>query len=160
MRKVSKGLSSRNLVGNVLVVFFILLIDQLSKFAVVEFLRLGGTVRVLSFFNIIRVENKGITFGLLSGTLQPIILILVSLIIIISLCVGMRGQNRQNQLAICMIIGGAIGNVIDRFIHKAVIDFLDFHLLTYHWPAFNIADSAIVIGVLILCLISREEEGA
>jgi signal peptidase II len=72
----------------------------------------------------------------------------------------MRGQNRQNQLAICMIIGGAIGNVIDRFIHKAVIDFLDFHLLTYHWPAFNIADSAIVIGVLILCLISREEEGA
>jgi signal peptidase II len=153
-----KSFSSKSLRSNIFVIFFILLGDQLSKFVIVKSLQPRENIGVLPFLNMVRVENKGITFGLLSGTLQPFILIFVSLIIIVSLCLWMRNKSEKYQLIISLIIGGAIGNLIDRFVHGAVIDFLDFHLLTYHWPAFNIADSAIVVGVFAVCLISRGEE--
>jgi signal peptidase II len=153
-----EGSSSKSLVANFFVVFFIVLGDQLSKFMVVRSLGLGEIVHLSPFLNIVRVENKGMTFGLLGGILHPFTFVLISLAIIISLCLWMGGKNKRHQLTISLIIGGAIGNLIDRLIHKAVIDFLDFHMLTYHWPAFNIADSAIVIGVSVLFLISCGEE--
>jgi signal peptidase II len=95
----------------------------------------------------------------LNGTLQPFFLALMSLILIVLLCVWGR-NNKLYRFPICLVAGGAIGNMTDRIVYKAVIDFLDFHLLTWHWPAFNIADSAIVIGVLMSFFISYREERA
>jgi signal peptidase II len=151
-----KSFSSTSLASCSLVVFFILLSDQISKYIVVESLRLGERLNVTSFFNIVRVQNKGVTFGLLSGKLQPFVFVVISLIIIAFLFVWTK-REKIYRLPACLIIGGAIGNVIDRIIHRAVIDFLDFHLLAYHWPAFNIADSAIVIGASVLFYISYKE---
>jgi signal peptidase II len=143
--------------GYLLIAFFIILSDQISKFIVVTNLDLGERMTVYPFFNVVRVENYGVTFGLLRGALQPLVLAVISLIIIVALCIWGKDQ-KSHHWPVCLIVGGAIGNVIDRIVHGAVIDFLDFHLLTYHWPAFNIADSAIVVGVLMLSFVSYKKE--
>lgn len=136
---------------------FTLVSDQISKILVVRNLYLGESINICSFFNIVRVQNKGVTFGLFSGVLQPIILVMLSLIIVWFLA-SYAMKNKNYRLPASLIIAGAIGNVIDRIIYKSVIDFLDFHLGSYHWPAFNIADSAIVIGVFVIFLISYLED--
>ena len=137
--------------------FFVLLSDQLSKYVVVKCLDIGDSVSVLSFFNITRVANKGISFGMLSNVIQPIVLVLISLLIVFGVFIWTK-KNMSYILPSCLIISGAIGNIIDRVIDKAVIDFLDFHIYGYHWPAFNIADTSIVIGVCILFFVSYVEE--
>ncbi|MDR1235717.1 MAG: signal peptidase II [Holosporaceae bacterium] len=152
-----KSFGPEKIGGYLFIAFFILLSDQISKSIVVNSLRLGESTFVASIFNIVRVENRGVTFGLLSGTLQPFVFAFISFIIIIVLCIWGR-DNRSYRFPLCLVISGAIGNTADRVIHKAVIDFLDFHLSVWHWPAFNIADSAIVIGVLLLFFISYREK--
>jgi len=136
---------------------FTLISDQISKLFVVKNLFVGESIKVLPFFNIVHVRNKGVTFGLLSGNLQPIVFIVLSLIII-GFLIDYARKNKNYRPFISLIIGGAIGNVIDRVIYGSVVDFLDFHLGRYHWPAFNIADSTIVIGVFVLFFISYLEE--
>ena len=149
-----KGFEKHRLVA--FLFLFTLLSDQLSKLFVVKNLYLGESINVFSFFNIVRVQNRGVTFGLLSGTLQPIVLVILSLVVVWFLADYAR-KNENYRLPVSLIIGGAVGNIIDRIIHQSVIDFLDFHLGRYHWPAFNIADSAIVLGVFVLLFISYSE---
>ncbi|MBO7454713.1 MAG: signal peptidase II [Alphaproteobacteria bacterium] len=136
--------------------FFTLLSDQLSKLLVVKNLRLGELVNIFPFFNIVHVQNRGVTFGLLSGTFQPVVLIALSLVVVWFL-ISYARKNENYRLPTSLVIGGAVGNVIDRIAYGSVVDFLDFHLGSYHWPAFNIADSAIVIGVCLLLFISYSE---
>jgi len=136
---------------------FTLLSDQLSKLFIVRNLYMGERINVLPFFDIVRVQNKGVTFGLLSGTLQPIVFIILSLIVILFL-IDYARKNKNYRSFISLIVGGAIGNIIDRIVYGSVVDFLDFHLGMHHWPAFNVADSAIVVGVFILFFISYSEE--
>ncbi len=110
---------------------------------------------ILPFFNLVVVWNQGVSFGMLSNDLDygPYLLIALSFAIILGFGIWMfRTQDRVHHLGIGLVIGGAIGNVFDRFRFGAVFDFLDFHLFGFHWPAFNIADSAIVIGVFILMI--------
>jgi signal peptidase II len=136
---------------------FILVSDQLSKLFIVENLYVGESINLLPFFNIVHVRNKGVTFGLLSGSLQPTVFIILSLIIV-GFLIDYARKNENYRPFISLIVAGAVGNVIDRIVHKSVVDFLDFHLGKYHWPAFNVADSAIVIGVFVLFFISYSEE--
>jgi signal peptidase II len=154
---MSKSLGSAKLGVCLFIAGFIFLSDRLSKFIVTETMRIGDVVCVFPFFNIVRIENTGLTFGFLSDVIHPSLLVAASLFVIAALCVWTK-RNRQYMLPACMIIGGAFGNLIDRITSKAVIDFLDFHLLTWHWPAFNIADSAIVIGLAVLFFVSYGEE--
>jgi len=150
-----KGFEKHRLVA--FLFLFTLLSDQLSKLFVVRNLYLGESINIFPFFNVVRVQNRGVTFGLLSGTLQPIVLIILSLVVVWFL-IDYARKNKNYRLPASLIIGGAIGNIIDRIVHKSVVDFLDFHFGSYHWPAFNIADSAIVVGVFVLLLISYSEE--
>ena len=136
---------------------FTLLSDQLSKLFIVKGLYVGESINILPFFDIVHVRNRGVTFGLLSGTLQPIVLVILSLVIV-GFLIDYARKNENYRPFISLIVGGAIGNVIDRVVYGSVVDFLDFHLGKYHWPAFNIADSAIVIGVFVLFFISYSEE--
>lgn len=110
-------------------------------------------IEVTPFFNLLLVFNRGISFGLLSSDSpwgQPLLIVL-ALVISIFLVLWLRkAENRVVAGGIGLVLGGALGNVVDRVVHQGVVDFLDFHLFGYHWPAFNVADSAITVGVVFL----------
>jgi len=106
------------------------------------------------FFNIVMVWNKGISFGLFNdATHGPIVLTLISSIIAIVFLIWLlRTDSITHMIACALIIGGAVGNIMDRIRFEAVIDFLDFHAYGYHFPAFNVADSAICIGISMIVI--------
>lgn len=126
----------------------VLLFDQLTKFWAVSFLKPRVSVPVFpNVFNLTFVENTGIAFGLFQG--HPGLWTLVITASILCLFVGswfFRNQSLARRLAFGFVLGGAIGNWMDRIRFEHVIDFLDFHI----WPVFNIADSFITIGVILL----------
>ena len=131
-------------------------IDQLTKWLVLSALDEPpfGMV-VLPMFNLVLVHNKGISFGMFNqeSELGAWVLIALAAAIVIGLLVWMRQLRSPWPItAIGLVIGGAVGNSIDRLRIGAVVDFLDFHVLDYHWPAFNAADTAIVIGVGMLLI--------
>lgn len=105
------------------------------------------------FFNLTPVWNRGVSFGLFAGHQEwvPWILSLVAALIAAALYVWLRrARHPLLAAALGLVIGGALGNVIDRLRFGAVVDFLDFHFSGYHWPAFNIADAAISLGVVMI----------
>lgn len=112
-------------------------------------------ITVTPFFNLVMVWNFGVSFGLFANghDMMPYFLILLALVISAGLGIwAWRGANRFQALAVGLVIGGAIGNIIDRLRFGAVADFLDFHLAGWHWPAFNVADCCIVVGVCLLLI--------
>jgi signal peptidase II len=125
--------------------------DQISKWAIRDLVMDPPRIIPLTgFFNIVEVWNRGISFGLFGSDSSwgPILLSVLALGICGVLIVWLRrAETRLLAVAIGLVVGGAIGNVIDRALWRAVYDFLDFHMAGYHWPAFNVADSAITIGV-------------
>lgn len=133
---------------------FALACDQLSKWLLLGLLQARdfAELAVTPFFNLVMVWNRGISFGMFAGHNQPLLLCLLSLVIV-AILLRWLWQNPPLPvaLAIGLVVGGALGNVIDRVRFGAVADFFDVHLMGYHWPAFNIADSAIFIGVVVLC---------
>ena len=138
----------------------VIVVDQVSKIIVLSALGPFQGVSVTPFFNLVVVLNTGISFGLFAseGELARYLLVALALIVSIILMRWLASStNRFVCAALGMIIGGAFGNVIDRLVHKAVVDFLDFHLYGWHWPAFNVADSAITIGVALFVLASLLE---
>ena len=129
-------------------------LDQLSKFAVARILTAGVNIEVAPFFNLVLVRNRGAAFSFLSSASgwQRELFIAIALIASAWIVYLLRRYSRQTLFcfALSLILGGAIGNVIDRVLFGAVIDFLDFHVAGYHWPAFNVADSAITCGAALL----------
>ena len=129
-------------------------LDQLSKFAVARILTAGVNIEVAPFFNLVLVRNRGAAFSFLSSAAgwQRELFIAIALIASTWIVYLLRRYSRQTLFcfALSLILGGAIGNVIDRVLFGAVIDFLDFHVAGYHWPAFNVADSAITCGAALL----------
>lgn len=137
-----------------LVAVGILVADQISKVFFLDLMQQNpGGIIVTPFFNLVMVWNTGVSFGLFSedSASRSWTLIAVSFAVMIWLGWWLwRAHSALAAVALGMIIGGAIGNVIDRYRFGAVFDFLDFHAFGWHWPAFNVADSGIVIGVLLL----------
>ncbi len=134
----------------------LVVLDQFSKWLIVMvFAQNPHPIQVFPFFNIVLVWNRGISFGAFNelGAWGPWVLIILSLVISLVFARWLaRSENLWTALGIGAIIGGAIGNVIDRLRFGAVVDFLDVSVLGYHWPAFNVADSAITGGAVILVL--------
>lgn len=134
----------------------IAVLDQLTKWFILSVVMTPPRlIEITGFFNFVLVGNRGVSFGLLSSDSpwgQPL-LIALALGLSTMLVFWLRGaDNRLLAGSIGLVLGGAIGNAIDRANHGAVIDFLDFHLAGYHWPAFNLADSMIVVGVAAIIL--------
>src|SRR5215470_4763362 len=133
-------------------------LDQLSKAAILAYFArraLGEHEVVTSFFNLVLTYNRGISFGLFNGGagFNAAVFSLAAAVIVGMLAVWLRrASSPLLGLAIGLVIGGAVGNVIDRLRLGAVVDFLDFHIGSAHWPAFNLADSAICIGVAAMLL--------
>lgn len=135
----------------------ILVADQISKFWILDLFRLGerGVVEVLPFFNLVLVWNRGVSFGLLAadGDLGRWLLILVTIgIAVLVLFWLRRATGPLMAVALAMVLGGAIGNIIDRLRFGAVVDFVQLHAAGYSFYVFNIADAAISIGVALLLL--------
>ena len=133
---------------------FVVLLDQASKAWVLGSFRLMESLSVTSFFNLVLVYNSGAAFSFLAGAggWQKWFFVALALGISAWLLSMLRhhAQERLLPTSLSLILGGAIGNVIDRLRFDAVVDFLDFHLAGYHWPAFNVADSAITVGVVLM----------
>ena len=132
----------------------VLVLDQISKGWVLANFRLMDRQIVTSFFNLVLVFNAGASFSFLAdaGGWQKWFFVALALGISLWLLSLLRkhAQERLMPAALSLILGGAIGNVVDRLRFDAVVDFLDFHLAGYHWPAFNVADSAIFVGVALM----------
>jgi len=134
----------------------VLLLDQLSKITILKLFHYGESRPVTGFFNLVLVYNKGAAFSFLaaeSGWQRHLFTAIgiAAAIYIIYLLRKHAGQ-RMFCWALALILGGAIGNVIDRVVYGHVIDFLDVFVGSWHWPAFNIADSAICVGAVLFVL--------
>jgi signal peptidase II len=131
-------------------------LDQASKWWLMSVLeKAGGPIELLPVFNLVMVWNPGVSFGMFqSGSVwAPWILSALALVIVVVLVRWLgKAETRFIAGGLGLVIGGAIGNVIDRMIWGKVADFFDVHIDAWHWPAFNIADAVIVIGAAILVL--------
>ncbi len=143
----------------------VLILDQWSKHAVVAALDLYQSVQVAPFFNLTYVHNYGAAFSFLhsAGGWQRWFFTAIAIVVSIMILWWLRQTPRYQvrlPVAFSFILGGAIGNLYDRLVHGYVIDFLDFYVGQWHWPAFNIADCAIFIGavLLIIDMIVRPED--
>ena len=128
--------------------------DQVAKYAVVQFFAANAAVVVAPFLNLVLVYNSGAAFSFLSDAAgwQRWLFIGIALIDSVWIVCLLHRYPRQRRfaLALALVLAGAVGNVIDRVRVGAVIDFLDFHAFGWHWPAFNVADSAITCGAFLL----------
>jgi len=137
----------------------IIVVDQITKVYVMQAMRLHESIPVIpNFFSITYIRNPGAAFGFLSsssGSFRFVFFGLTSIFamgLLGTILVRMPKHDWMGQLSVAAILGGAIGNLLDRLRYGEVIDFLDFYVDAYHWPAFNVADSAITVGVVFLIL--------
>ncbi len=143
-----------------IVAIILLVVDQASKFALVDLMARHPEGIVLTpFFNLVQVWNRGVSFGFMGsewlGENQRWVLAILALAVAAAMVVWLRQvTNRLESLAIGLVIGGAVGNAIDRMLYGAVADFFDFHVGGWHWPAFNVADMGISCGAVALVAIA------
>jgi signal peptidase II len=135
--------------------FLVIIIDQITKWIISSNFLLHQLVTVTPFLSITFIMNKGAAFGFLSNCPDGfreyffISTSIIAMVIILFLYLKTEEREILKKISFSLIIGGASGNIIDRIRFGEVIDFIDFHVGKYHWPAFNIADSAITIGIAI-----------
>ena len=130
----------------------VIALDHITKALILKY-ACALPIEVSPFFNLVLTWNRGISFGFFNLSADWVfwMITLLASIVSIGIFIFLWGQKKGPLiLPLSMVMGGAIGNIIDRLYRGAVVDFLDFHLYNYHWPAFNVADSAIVVGVMIL----------
>lgn len=134
--------------------FALVVVDQIVKVLVLQWLSSGRVVEVAPFMNLVLVYNPGAAFSFLAGASGWQREFFVGVALVASGWITWMLHRHPGRVLFCvaltLILGGAVGNLIDRLWLGAVIDFLDFHVLGYHWPAFNVADSAISIGAVLL----------
>lgn len=136
--------------------FIVMLLDQFTKVLVLGYFHLGDSLTVTSFFNLVRVHNAGAAFSFLAaaGGWQRWLFTGIGVVAVVFIVWMLKSHGGQKLFcfALALILGGAVGNVIDRVLHGYVVDFFDFHAAGWHFPAFNIADSGISVGAALLIL--------
>jgi signal peptidase II len=142
----------------------IVVADQLTKWAVLARFAPGERLEVTQFFNLVLAFNKGAAFSFLAGAggWQTPVLVAFAIIaaVVVSVLLVRSPGRRLFCAGLALILGGALGNVIDRLRYGHVVDFLDLHAAGWHWPAFNVADSAITLGAALLIVDGfRHHEG-
>jgi signal peptidase II len=138
-----------------MIAVFVVVFDQAVKWSVLAFLYPGQIIEIFPSFNLVLMMNAGTSFGLLDPhtLLQSHLIIILTILCILYLIYFFLKLNTICERVLCaFIIGGAIGNLLDRFFHGAVVDFIDLYYKEWHWPAFNVADSFISIGVISILI--------
>ncbi len=140
-----------------LLIFVLVVIDQVTKALVAKKIAFSSSVEVVpGFLNLTRVHNRGAIFGFFSETNNSLTLILLYLASFLALSIviyyyfKVSPAERLFHVSLSLILAGALGNLIDRLLRGYVIDFLDFYIRDWHWPSFNVADSSITLGGLLL----------
>jgi signal peptidase II len=156
MSKTTFGTTSTTLLPWLGLALILLIADQFTKVLILGYYRLGDSTYVTSFFNVVRAHNTGAAFSFLasaSGWQRWFFtgIGIAATLFILWMLKSHAGQ-KLFSFALACILGGALGNVIDRLLHGYVVDFLDFHYGGWHFPAFNVADSAITVGAACLIL--------
>ena len=138
-------------------------LDQVTKWLIVSWLALYETVAIMPYFNLTMAHNNGAAFSFLAqaGGWQrwffTVLALVISTVLVVWLA-KLKPEAKLEAISLSLVIGGAIGNVIDRICYGYVIDFLDIYIGSSHWPAFNVADSAICIGAVLLIIDSIKSE--
>jgi signal peptidase II len=147
----------RNIILFILGATVVVLLDQITKTIISEKLFMYGSYKVIDgFFNLVYTMNPGAAFGFLAGASETfryfffISISISAMLLIIYYILKSKSQDLFIVISFTLIFGGAVGNLIDRIRFGAVVDFLDFYVGTWHWPAFNVADSAISIGAVLM----------
>jgi signal peptidase II len=125
-------------------------LDQLTKWATLEFIPLHHEIPIIpGFFNLVHVTNTGSAFGLMRGWFNFHLVFGAIMTVVMFVLLFKKSTDNLTRLASALILSGIFGNITDRILHGHVVDFLDFYVGQHHWPAFNIADSAIVLAVAL-----------
>ncbi len=137
-----------------IIIFLVLLaLDLLSKYLVFNYIDLYEFVKITPFFDLTHIHNFGVSFGLFSGTIPAVYLIIIGLLVVIFIVyLFLNAQDKLEYWGLFIIICGAIANIIDRCINGFVIDFMYLYINQYYWPAFNFADIYISIGIIMIIL--------
>jgi len=143
MKKASGGLS---------IVLAVIALDQITKYLIVSSLSPYATIEIFPFLNIVNIRNTGAAFGMFRG-LGSGFFILISAAAIIFVTILLM-KNAYNLFGLSLVLGGAVGNLIDRLVYGKVVDFIDVFVGNFHWPAFNVADSSLTVGIGIILLTS------
>lgn len=137
----------------------ILALDRVTKIAIAETMPYRASESVIGgFFNLVHVRNRGIAFSLFADAapwFRDVVLPVVSVVAIVAIVATLRQRamtHPLSRIALALILAGAAGNLYDRLLYGYVTDFLDFYVGDYHWPAFNVADSALTVGAILLVL--------
>lgn len=132
----------------------ILLFDYITKWIIVETVQLHDHIDLLPFLRIVHVENKGAAFGLFTQLGNNIFILISACAIICIVIYLIKLPIGLEVYSLSMILGGAAGNLIDRIRIGKVIDFIDIYVMNWHWPAFNVADSALTVGIILFLIAS------
>ena len=148
---------SKNFYISFSIVALIYFLDRLSKIYVIQLDKnnLGSDIFNSAYLNIVLIWNKGIAFGLLSFSesyLYNIISLIIAIIIIVLVIMSLKSQGLK-RYSLLMVVGGALGNLHDRFFFNAVPDFIDFHIGNFHWFIFNVSDIFITLGVISMIVL-------
>jgi signal peptidase II len=133
-----------------IIALLIIMLDQITKHLVLKYLNPLESIKILPVLHLVFVSNKGGAFGMFMG-IGSTLFIGVSIVAIIFV-IWLLICTKEDYVGLSLIMGGAIGNLIDRLHYGWVVDFIDFSIGKFHWPAFNVADSALTIGVTIILL--------
>ncbi|HEX2013114.1 MAG TPA: signal peptidase II [Roseateles sp.] len=151
---MSKSSSSPRLLQWLGIALLIIVLDQFSKTLILGHFQLGDSRFVTSFFNVVRVHNTGAAFSFLAGASgwQRWFFVVLGVVATVFITWMLRRHGHQTLFAtaLSLILGGAIGNVVDRLLHGYVVDFIQLHWGGWYFPSFNIADSAITVGAILL----------
>ena len=134
----------------------VLVLDQLTKYAISASFQYGESKTIFSWFNLVLAHNSGAAFSFLAGASgwqrEFFIVVTVTISCVLIWMLKSNSTNRVLSVALALVLGGAFGNLYDRVLHGYVIDFVQWHVAGYYWPAFNIADSAICLGAVLMIL--------
>jgi signal peptidase II len=147
----------------------VIILDQITKWMILKTIPVYESYPIIQgFFHLVHVRNRGVAFGIMNRPgsqvlLYLLILMTLAAVVLLAFWLTRLGEKEGKiALGLSLVIGGALGNLIDRVRMGEVLDFLDFHIGGYHWPAFNVADSAVTVGVVWLALnilFSRDAKG-
>lgn len=133
-----------------LISLIVVVLDQITKYLAINYINPYDSIKISPFLHLVIVTNKGAAFGMFKhiGSSFFIAASVIAIIFVIYLMI----RGKEDRLGLSLILGGATGNLIDRILYGSVVDFIDLSIGKYHWPAFNIADSALSVGITIILL--------
>ena len=143
-------LRSKHILSAFLIIALVVILDQITKYLIRVSLAPFETITIFPLLNLVNVQNKGAAFGMFRG-LGNTFFIVISIIAIVFM-IWVMVTNREHYGIFSLLAGGAVGNLTDRVLFGSVTDFIDVHISRYHWPAFNVADASLTIGILLFIL--------